>query len=54
MEQLDDEWEKSFTKGGALCAASLDVLCEFVIKAWVNVKTESVVKSLKNVESQML
>ena len=39
--------EKSFTKGGTMRAASLDVLCEFVIKAWGNVKKESVVKSFK-------
>ena len=33
--------------------ASLDVLCESVIKAWDIVGKESVVKSPKNVASQM-
>ena len=46
-----NEWmmngEKSFTKNGAMRGASLDVLCEFVIKVWDNVKVESVIKSLK-------
>ena len=28
-------------------AASLDVLCNFVIEAWGNVKVESVIKSFK-------
>ena len=39
-----NEWmmngEKSFRKNGAMRSASLDVLCEFVIKAWDNVKVE--------------
>ncbi|XP_064095201.1 RUS family member 1-like [Macrobrachium nipponense] len=39
--------EKSFTKGGTMRAPSLDVLCEFVVKSWDNVKKESVIKSFK-------
>ena len=39
--------EKTFTIDGAMHAASLDVLCEFVIKAWDNVKKEGVVRSFK-------
>lgn len=39
--------EKSFTKGGLMCAASLDVLCDFMIKLWENVKSETVIKSFK-------
>ena len=43
-----NEWmlngQKSFTKGGAMRSASLDVLCEFVIKAWDKVKVESAIK----------
>ena len=36
-----------------MCDASLDVLCELVIKARGNVKEESIVKSSKNVASQI-
>lgn len=39
--------EKSYTKGGAMGAASLDVLCDFVIKSWEKVKVETVIKSFK-------
>ena len=53
-DYVREEWnnwmqneEKSFTKGGSMRAASLDVLCEMVIKSWDKVKTESVVKSFK-------
>ena len=45
-----NEWmmngEKSFTKSGAMRSASLDVLCESVIKAWDNVKVENVIQSV--------
>jgi len=39
--------EKSFTAGGAMRAPPLDILCNFVIKAWDKIKVETVVKSFK-------
>lgn len=39
--------EKSFTDHGNMRAPSLKQVCEFVIKAWDKVKTESVIKSFK-------
>ena len=50
-DNVREEWqnwmfhaENLFTKGGAMRAARLDVLCEFMIKALGNVKKE-IVKS---------
>jgi hypothetical protein len=39
--------EKSYKKGGAMHAASLDVLCDFVIKSWEKVKVETMIISFK-------
>jgi len=39
------EGDKTFTMGGNMRAAQLDVLCDFVIKAWDAVRVESVIKS---------
>jgi hypothetical protein len=39
--------EKPYTKCGAMCAASLDVLCDFMIKSWEKIKVETVIKSFK-------
>lgn len=51
MRELWNDWmihgEKTFTNSGNLKAPSLSMLCEFVIKAWDKVKTESVIKSFK-------
>ena len=59
-ENVRDEWnswmmhgKKSFTKGEGMCAAFLYILCEFVIKSWGNVKTESAVRSFKKCGMQI-
>nr|KAF6343017.1 hypothetical protein mPipKuh1_010743 [Pipistrellus kuhlii] len=46
-----NEWmvsgEKLFTKGGNMHAPQLDVLCNFVIKAWNDITEETVIRSFK-------
>ncbi|KFD64661.1 hypothetical protein M514_20378 [Trichuris suis] len=37
--------EKSYTAGAAMRAPSLEVLCQFVIKAWNKAKAETVTRS---------
>lgn len=39
--------EKSFTKGRNMRAPQLDVLCQFVIKAWNDIDAQTVIKSFK-------
>ncbi|KAG7175313.1 Pogo transposable element-like 10, partial [Homarus americanus] len=41
------EGEKTFTKGGNMRAAPIELLCEIVIDSWNAIKTETVVKSFK-------
>ncbi|KAG7174204.1 Pogo transposable element-like 7 [Homarus americanus] len=41
------EGDKTYTKGGNMRAAPLELLCEFVIDSWNAIKTETVVKSFK-------
>ncbi|CDW60971.1 hypothetical protein TTRE_0000937901 [Trichuris trichiura] len=38
---------KTYTASGRMRAPSLTLLCQFVIKAWSKVKTETVVKSFR-------
>ena len=51
LRQQWSEWmvggKKSYTKGGNMRAPSLDVLCNFIIKAWSEIKVETVIKSFK-------
>ena len=51
-DDVRDEWDNWMLHGKnrsqkAMLTASLDVFCQFVIRAWGNVTTESVVMSLK-------
>lgn len=39
--------EKSFTKGGSMRAPGLDMLCQFIIKAWNDIPEEIVINSFK-------
>ncbi|GFX42436.1 DDE-1 domain-containing protein [Trichonephila clavipes] len=41
------EGEKSFTKGGQMCHASLEILCEWIIKSWNEIKPHLIQKSFK-------
>ncbi|GFW70834.1 hypothetical protein TNCV_4148821 [Trichonephila clavipes] len=41
------EGEKSFTKGGQRRHASLEIVCEWVIKAWNEIKPDLIQKSFK-------
>ncbi|KAG7163055.1 Pogo transposable element-like 5, partial [Homarus americanus] len=49
-----NEWtirgKKSCTKGGNMCAPELDVLCDFVVKAWNDIIVEAVIKSFKRMK----
>ncbi|GFX70296.1 pogo transposable element with KRAB domain [Trichonephila clavipes] len=41
------EGEKSFTKGGEMRHASLEIVCEWIIKAWNEIKPGLIQKSFK-------
>ncbi|GFS56714.1 pogo transposable element with KRAB domain [Trichonephila clavipes] len=41
------EGEKSFTKGGQMRHASLEIVCEWIIKAWNEIKPDLIQKSIK-------
>ncbi|GFW64794.1 DDE-1 domain-containing protein [Trichonephila clavipes] len=41
------EGEKSFTKGGQMRHASLEIVCEWIIKAWNEIKPDLIQKSFK-------
>lgn len=51
LRKLWNDWmvngEKSYTKSGNMKMPDLDVFCEFIIKAWDEVKTKSVIHSFK-------
>ncbi|GFW97453.1 hypothetical protein TNCV_4991291 [Trichonephila clavipes] len=41
------EGEKSFTKGGQMRHANLEIVCEWIIKAWNEIKPDLIQKSFK-------
>ncbi|GFX46654.1 hypothetical protein TNCV_4038051 [Trichonephila clavipes] len=41
------EGEKSFTKGGQMRHASLEIVCEWIMKAWNEIKPDLIQKSFK-------
>ena len=47
MDDLDDEWEKTFTPGGQLRVASLVTVCQWVKESWQELSKEMVERSFK-------
>ncbi|GFX93764.1 hypothetical protein TNCV_1589401 [Trichonephila clavipes] len=44
---MDARRRKSFTKGGQMRHASLEIVCKWIIKAWNEIKSDLIQKSFK-------